>query len=785
MATRVTTGAGNGCLVPRESKMKNAQSETHIRNNAKRRRVHRGKHPRPGDRQLRFLPIAPSTLLDGEVYGVGFAGIGGFCSGFEQAVGVPPYFACNHDKYALAIHRANHPETKHFEEDMFRFAVQRTVGRVVCRVGNRRRLGYHRTFVVKDAGIPVGWGHLSPDCRDHSRAKGGKPVSKMIRGLAWAVKKWAEQIMPRIISVENVPEFQGWGPLVAKRDKKSGRCFINVEVFDVKTRKVNKRLSRWDIAQPGEVVPIGLQVLGRDKRREGEYFRQLVRELRALGYVVEWRELRARDYGAPTSRKRLFILARRDGLPIVWPSATHAAPEDPRVAKGKLLPFRTTAQCIDFVNPDGTPNLGKSIFDRKKPHADPTHRRVATGVFRYVLQRRPFIVNLTHGGRIEDIDTPAATITSAHRGEKAICTPVLMSNNSNNAPHTVDDPLGTITTGNRHFAVSPILAKTHSNGWDRDGAGTLPGDQPAGTLLAKDGLCVVAPALIQTSYGERKGQSPRILNLEEPLGSVVAQGQKHAVVGAFLAKHNDGNASFGIPLDRPADTITTKDHHALVAASLIQQNYGSSQWQGPETPLNTVTQANHHAFVSAGLAKLRGTSSTADVEDPAPTLSAQGQHLGLITAQVTEYYGNAQHGHPVDTSLPTVTTRDRFALVSESLQPQPGAGSTTTGLSEEVLARCARVAEFLEKHVSGLHFPDRIVRVEIDGAIFVIVDIYMRMLTPRELARCQGFPDNYILFGTVTQQVGGVGNSVPPHFAMALARANTGGDGEHERRIAA
>jgi DNA (cytosine-5)-methyltransferase 1 len=692
--------------------------------------------------------MAQTALLPGEVYGVGFAGIGGACTGFEQAFGVPPFFACNHDEYALAIHRANHPETKHFKDDMFRFAVREAVGRVV----ERGRVSGRAVFRVVKEGIRVGWGHLSPDCRDHSRAKGGKPVSKKIRGLAWVVKKWAAQIAPRIISVENVPEFRGWGPLVAKRDKQTGRCFINVEIFDVKTRKLNRKLSRWDVAPPGEVVPYGLQVLVRDKRREGEYFRQLVQELRDLGYAVKWRELRARDYGAPTSRKRLFILARRDGEPIVWPQATHAPPADPQVQAGKLLPFRTTAQCIDWLKPDGTPNLGESIFERKKMHAHATQRRVAQGVYKFVLKKRPFIVNLTHGVRLEDIDQPASTITSAHRGEKAV--------------------------------VAPILAKTHSNGWDRDAAGSVPMDEPAGTILEKDGLCVVAPSLIQTGYGERTGQAPRVLDLHAPLGTAPAQGQKHALVGAFLSRAYSGNLppeQSGLGVDDPIGTITTQDHHHLVTASLIQQNYGQSQWQGADTPLNTATQSNHHAVVSAGMVKLRGTSSTADIDDPAPTISAQGQHLGLVTAQVTEYYGNATAGHPVDRSLPTVTTRDRFALVSEDLQ------RPDEGMPEEIRARCARVADFLEKHVPDLHFPDRIVRVEIDGITYVIVDIFMRMLMPRELARCQGFDDSYILFGTVTQQVGGIGNSVPPHFTFALARANTGGggDGESERRLAA
>lgn len=754
------------------------------RNNGQRRRGAKCKPPPP---QHRLLSMQQSALHPNEVWGVGFAGIGGWCTGFTRAVGIPPFFAVNHDAYAISIHKANHPETKHYPEDIF---------------GVDIRAALH--------GLRLGWLHLSPDCRDFSRAKGGKPVSKEIRGLAWVTKKWAAQALPRIISLENVPEITGWGPLIAKRDKATGRvwkvdasiacpkCGQDVTSKDRCKGKVQSCGWRRPItpAEPGERIPVSQQLLVRDPKRRGEYFRQLVRDLEVLGYIVEHKQLCARDYGAPTSRKRLFLLARRDGQAINWPAPTHAKPDDARVKLGKLLRFKTTAECIDWIKADGSPNLGRSIFDRKKPHADATSRRVAQGFKRYVLDRRPFIVNLTHGGRLESIDEPSATITGAHRGEKAIVTPVMMANNSNNAPHGVEEPLGTVTTGSRHFAVSPILAKTHRNGSDGEAAGVTPCDEPARTLLAKDGLGVfstvlapiiartahgeagksgskrwgngshpidealptvtgsndyaaISPVLIQTGYGERKGQAPRALDIQAPLGTVVAEGQKHALVGAFLAKHYGGPRRkpehAGKSVDEPIGTITTSDHHSLLAASLIQQNYGSSQWQGPEEPLNTMTQSNHHAVVSAGLAKLRGTSTSADIDDPAPTITGQGNHLGLVTAQIVEYYGSDKHGCAINEPLPTVTTKDRFALV----------------------------VEFLERFIPGLHFPDGVVRVEIDGAIYVVVDIFMRMLSPRELARCQGFDDSYILFGTITQQVGGVGNSVPPHFAEALGRANT------------
>lgn len=618
-----------------------------------RRRSHpspkrRRHHEKRNARQMRILGVTPCALRPGEIGVVGFAGIGGWCTGWLQAVGVPPAIAVNHDKYAISVHRANHPECRHYREDIW---------------GVDMRGAVH--------GRPVGWAHLSPDCRDHSRAKGGKPVSKRVRGLAWAAKKWSAQISPRIVSIENVPEFIGWGPLVAKR------CKVTRRVLKVGAKRCGD--DGHFCAAAGEHVPLREQQLARDPRRAGKYFRKLVRELESMGYAVEWRELRACDYGAATSRKRLFVMGRRDGRLVRWPELTHGQIESAGVKEGRLLPFRTAADCIDWTD------LGRSIFDRKKPLVDATLRRTAVGVNRYVLKRRPFIVNLTHGARVEDVDEPARTITSAHRGEKA----------------------------------------------------------------------VVTPLLIQTGYGERQGQAPRVLDLQQPLGTVVAQGQKHGLVAAFLAKHNDGNASFGISVDGPSDTITTKDHHAVVTAALVQQNYGNGQWQAPETPLHTATQSNHHSVISAGLVKLRGTSTTADVEEPSPTITSQGTHLGLVTAHIVEYYGQGGQHQPVNAPLNTVTVKERFALV----------------------------VEFLERFIPGLHFPDRIAKVVIDGATYVIVDIFMRMLKPRELARCTGFDDDYVLHGTIGQQVAGIGNAVPPAFARALAAANL--DDEEPEEVAA
>lgn len=394
--------------------------------------------------------------------------------------------------------------------------------------------------VFPDDDIEILWG--SPDCKHFSRAKGGKPVNAKVRGLAWIFVMWARRRKPRILLGENVPEFTTWGPL----------------------------------------LPDGTP----DPDKRGLSFRQWVGYLRAAGYEIEWRELVAADYGAPTKRKRFFFVARCDGRPIVWPTPTHVDPDLPTAVEPKqqslfahrdgatpasptstaaLKPWRTAAECIDFDHP------APSIFDRARPLADNTLARIAEGMRRYVVDNpRPFVVSI-------------------------------------------------------------------------------------------DGERIAAPMLIQTGYGEREGQTPRALDINRPLGTIVAGGCKHALVMAFLARHYTGVV--GQSLEQPMSTVTAIDHHSLVTALLIK------------------------------------------------------------------FYGNEQGGQPMDSPIGTVTTRDRFGFVT----------------------------------------------VTIDSEQFVVVDIGMRMLTPRECARAQGFPDDYILDAgstSKTAQMRLVGNSVVPHLAEALVRAN-------------
>ncbi len=495
------------------------------------------------------------------------------------------------------------------------------------------------------AGRKVGLAWFSPDCTHHSKARGGKPRSKNIRALADIIPVWAEKVRPRVIGMENVEEWKDWGPL----DKD------------------------------------GHPIAG----RKGEYFRRWLRRMKRAGYEVEMRELRACDYGAPTIRKRLFIIARCDGVKITWPEPSHG----PKASK----PYRTAAECIDWNIPC------PSIFERSKPLADKTCARIARGIVKYVMKaQKPFIVPLTHAGdvRVHDVDEPMRTITGANRGEMAVITPTLVGidngSNGNRDTWRVDEPTRTIVTENRLAVVAPTMIRTDMHK-SNAGCAYPPGD-PLRTVTSGGGHALVGATLVQTSWGERPGQAPRVPHLDKPLGTVMAGGGKHALVTAFLAKHYAGfNVHPGQAVDAPAGTITTQDHHALVTSHLV---------------------------------KLKGTCADGQpVTNPAATICAGGFHLGEVRAFLIKYYGTGE-GQMIDGPLGTVTTKDRFALVV------------------------------------------------IEGVEYAIVDIGMRMLTPRELFLAQGFPSDYdidcVANGepmTKTEQIAKCGNSVSPPVAEAIVRS--------------
>ncbi|TAK50252.1 MAG: hypothetical protein EPO23_03335 [Xanthobacteraceae bacterium] len=612
-----------------------------------------------------------------------FAGGGGASTGIERALGLSPDIAINHDATALAMHAANHPSTLHLPHNIWKVD----------------------PLAVCD-GRPVGLLWASPDCKHFSKAKGGKPVEKSIRDLAWVVVRWARQVRPRVIILENVEEFSTWGPL----------------------------------ADDGRPCPA----------RKGQTFKRWTGELRRLGYRVEWRELRACDFGAPTIRKRLFLIARRDGAPIIWPVPTHGDPKSEAVKSGALKPWRTAAEIIDWSLPCYsiflTPEEAR-VVGVKRPLAEATMARIAKGVKRYVLEAdEPFIVNLTHHGaeRCEALDEPIKTVTGAHRGEKALVMPVMSYGQQGGASRAADDPLHTITASRKDqnqvitAQVAPFVTGCGGRMGQTEPRGA---DRPAQTLTAKADAILVTPTLIQTGYGERVGQEPRVPGLDKPLGTVVAGGVKHAVVAPHLMTMRNAQKPFN-EADKPTHTITSGGAHLhLVSAFLAQHNLGVVG-HGADEPVSTITQTgSQQAVVSAGLINQKGSDQrSAEVKAPTPTQTAQGWYLGEVRAFLMKYYGTGE-GQDVAEPAHTVTTKERFGLVT------------------------------------------------IHGEPYQIVDIGMRMLTPRELFRAQGFPETYIIDRaraysdgmtvyaadepiSKTDQVRMCGNSVCPDLAEALVRAN-------------
>lgn len=559
-----------------------------------------------------------------------FAGGGGASQGIRMALGRDPDVAINHDRVAVAMHAANHPGTSHLQQDVWEV---------------------HPRWATKRRPVALLW--ASPDCTHFSKARGGPPIRDIKRrSLAWVAERWAREVRPRVIILENVEEFRFWGPLNGE----------------------------------GQVV----------ESQKGTTFQAFTRRLRRLGYSVEWRELRACNYGAPTIRKRLFLIARCDGLPIVWPEPTHGP---------GLLRYRTAAEIIDWTIPC------PSIFERRKPLAENTLRRIAEGIKRYVIEAaEPFIVNLTHGGRLEPVSDPIHTVTAAHRGEKALVTPYIQTY------------YGPKRTGDfRGLHINDVLP----------------------TQTTENRFALVAPTLIQTGYGERQGQAPRVPGLDKPLGTVVGGGIKHALVCAFLAKHYGG--VIGQDLRAPIGTVTSVDHHSLVSANLIR-HFGCSVGQGMNDLIPTTTAGGQGktGLVTSHLLKLRGTCRAGQpVSEPMPTITSGGLHVGEVRAFLLKYYGTDQDPN-LREPLHTLTTKHRFGLVTVDIKGQP----------------------------------------------YVITDIGMRMLSPRELFLAQGFLPDYIIDIEVngkritkTDQVRMVGNSVSPKNAAALVRANLVESEEHYANV--
>lgn len=398
-----------------------------------------------------------------------FAGGGGASTGIEIAIGRSVDIAINHDQAAIAMHRANHPSTEHYTEDVWKVdPVQACAGR------------------------PVALAWFSPDCKHHSKAKGGKPVSRKIRGLAWVAIKWAKAVHPRVIMLENVEEFQDWGRLDANN-------------------------------RP-------------DPRYKGETFRRFVRQLERLGYEVQYRLLKACDYGAPTIRKRFFLIARCDGKPIIWPEPTHAAPDSVEVVSGMKKSWVPVADVLDFSLP--CPSIfasSEEIMEQYgiravRPLSENTMKRIARGVMKFVVNNpEPFIV----GGSA----------------------PVLMRNNENAVGSDARDPIGTITTGGHHMLIAPSMIQYHSEQSEDVRGQTV--DKPIMTVDTSNRYGMVSTFLAQFN-NHCDGQT-----VVKPIGTMTAQVNHFGEVRAFLVKYY-GSGGNGSSCADPAPTITTKDRMGLV-----------------------------------------------------------------------------------------------------------------------------------------------------------------------------------------------------------------------------
>lgn len=541
-------------------------------------------------------------MINGELIVDNFAGGGGASTGIELATGYSVDIAINHDPEAIKMHRANHPNTEHYCENVWAVDPVKACN-----------------------GHPVGLAWFSPDCKHFSKAKGGKPKDKNIRGLAWVALRWAGLVRPRVIMLENVEEFKTWGPL-------------------------NRRHR-----------PI--------KSRQGKTFEKFVQQLTDLGYEVEFKELIAADYGAPTMRKRFFMIARCDGKPIVWPEPTHAPVDSEEVKKGLLKPYVGAYTQLDFSLPC------PSIFDTSeeikekygiravRPLAQKTMDRIARGLKKFVLDNpEPFIIQCNHGGE--------------------------------RRPNDIREPMPTITGKHGYGIVEPYMVQIGQTGFTKDRSKDV--REPLTTIVSKNEHCLISPTLIQY-HSETSKDGVRGQTIEDPIMTVDSS-NRYGLVASFLQKYYDGGyKGAGDTLENPLPTVTAWDHNSVVTANLIQMN-------------------NH--------------CDGRDLRDPIPTITAGDGHFGEVRAFLIKYYGQGT-GQDIEEPLDTVTSRDRFGLVT------------------------------------------------IEGVDYQIVDIGLRMLEPKELYGCQGFPDDYIIDRDYTgktyprsEQVRRCGNAVCPPIPAALVRAN-------------
>lgn len=643
-----------------------------------------------------------------------FAGGGGASLGIEWALGRGPDFAVNHDADALLMHARNHPQTIHLQENIW-------------------KVDPHAV----SKGKPVFLLWASPDCRHHSKAKGGKPVSRSVRGLADVILLWAQEVKPRIILLENVEEFRDWGPL----------------------------------GEDG--MPI--------KAKKGMEFARWVRGLEARGYMVEFKELRACDYGTPTIRKRLFVVARRDMKPIIFPKPTHGA---------GLLPYRTAAQIVDwsirapsiFMTKDEAKAEGLNIV---RPLVDKSMARIAKGFDRHVMQRAKtqkgaFVVSYYGEGaggkdRSSSLGEPLRTATTENRFGIVMpsigirtSAPFMSYAQQGGGSRPADEAHHTVCANakDQNQIVTPFLAMNRNS--DKPTTG---GDEATHTITAQGAALGVVMGYLVSRYGERPAtdtapaQEPRSRSLDEPYPTAVGTGNGGDLAAVYLAQHNGGpRAPIGRDADEPAATMATAGAQVQPVMGYIASLQNNTARGEMGEPLGAVlANGNHHTLVTPFISEMRGRSEARAADDGLSTGTQKATHA-LIAPFVTSYYSEGGQDQGADTPLGAVPTKDRFSPVHVALALPP--------LTPEMHRRALMVARFLHAH-GVWHDPNAL--VEIAPGI-VVWDIGMRMLTPRELARAQGFPDSYDITAgrqlTETAQRHKIGNSVCPQVAAAIVRAN-------------
>lgn len=687
---------------------------------------------------------AQTSFID-EIIVDNFAGGGGASTGIELAAGRPVAIAINHDPDAILLHKTNHPYTEHLQASVW------DVDPVeVCK------------------GRPVGLAWFSPDCKHFSKAKGSALVDRNIRGLAWIVLRWAAKVRPRVIMLENVEEFQTWGPV------RKGK-------------------------------PI--------KKKAGQTFQKWKQQLEDLGYVIEHRELVAADYGAPTTRKRFVLVARCDGKPIVWPERTHAPRDSDEVKSGKLKPWRSAAEIIDWTLP------GYSIFATRqeiweqhgvraqRPLKPNTLRRIIRGVDKFTIKSgNPFIVPTGYGERkgqaprVQDLADPLGTVVAKDKFTvcQPVATPFVAQQKFNNPAQDISNPLSTITAVGAHQVVEPLLAPaTFSN------TGGSVGDSVAGPVhtIRTAGGQVLASANLM-SIGQTGG-GDRIRDMREPVPTTVSKQECCAVAANLIQYHTEQSEKVrGQGMEDPIMTVDSSNRYGLASCNLVEY-YGNGNPIDVADPLHTVTAHDREGVVSAHIQKFFGGVVGEDAREPLPTVTTV-DHNALAAVHIEKYFAGGYKGcgDSADAPLSTVTVEPRHGACAAHVVEFKGQDigqsadkplrtitaswgefaecrAVLTKAPGRDLGNWPQIRELLNEYCGYNLADDEVILLIIRGIAYYISDITLRMLTPRELYNAMGFPVDYIIEkdyeGNVyrkDKQVARCGNAVCPPLAEAMVRAN-------------